>query len=426
MAKKKGRRSAKVARKREKRNRDRKSRQKQIAIEKQRRLPHEKSEKERLHACISQSRELLDEPELENVHFDFELMYTWVTELLEDYYEMDGEEEAPVDSDADAEVEAPLTLAESDESSPLYPLGEAMQERATQNEQNEQMEKAERAGEHFRTEVLPHLVTPEFMQRLIQALTACETRLRLIGNREMAEVALVARSLFEVAPTDMLVFHPLIQTIGIQTLRVIVEEPNVVLEEREDVKEMLSDVLAYETEADPYPQSDPLSIFSDGASDGVEEETQREDDEELPVVSDEGDEVSAEAAEEAESPPDVLEPESLSLHVSDEVEAAEEPVQEEPPLPTFTPDELAARALYKNFNGMATREIFEAGTAYVLAEETAEQVEFIDVTRERYITLTEERLQLHARSEAALTDAMEEIQELCEEALMYLAKAIQP
>lgn len=423
MAKKKGRRSAKVARKREKRNRDRKSRQKQIAIEKQRRLPYEKSEKERLHACISQSRELLDEPELENVHFDFELMYTWVTELLEDYYEMDGEEEAPADSDADAEAEAPLTLAESDESSSLYPLGEAMQERATQSEQ---MEKAERAGEHFRTEVLPHLVTPEFMQRLIQALTACETRLKLIGNREMAEVALVARSLFEVAPTDMLVFHPLIQTIGIQTLRVIVEEPNVVLEEREDVKEMLSDVLAYETEADPYPQSDPLSIFSDGASDGAEEETPREDDEELHEVSDEGDEVSAEAAEEAESPPDVLEPESLSPPVSDEVEAAEEPVQEEPPLPTFTPDELAARALYKNFNGMATREIFEAGTAYVLAEETAEQVEFIDVTRERYITLTEERLQLHARSEAALTDAMEEIQELCEEALMYLAKAIQP
>lgn len=423
MAKKKGRRSAKVARKREKRNRDRKSRQKQIAIEKQRRLPYEKSEKERLHACISQSRELLDEPELENVHFDFELMYTWVTELLEDYYEMDGEEEAPADSDADAEAEAPLTLAESDESSSLYPLGEAMQERATQSEQ---MEKAERAGEHFRTEVLPHLVTPEFMQRLIQALTACETRLKLIGNREMAEVALVARSLFEVAPTDMLVFHPLIQTIGIQTLRVIVEEPNVVLEEREDVKEMLSDVLAYETEADPYPQSDPLSIFSDGASDGAEEETPREDDEELHEVSDEGDEVSAEAAEEAESPPDVLEPESLSPPVSDEVEAAEEPVQEEPPLPTFTPDELAARALYKNFNGMATREIFEAGTAYVLAEETAEQVEFIDVTRERYITLTEERLQLHARSEAALADAMEEIQELCEEALMYLAKAIQP
>ena len=65
MAKKKGRRSVNVARKREKRNRDRKFRQKQLAIEKQRRLPYEKSEEEHLHACISQSRKLLDEPELE-------------------------------------------------------------------------------------------------------------------------------------------------------------------------------------------------------------------------------------------------------------------------------------------------------------------------------------------------------------------------
>ena len=70
MAKKKGRRTTNVARKREKRNRDRKTRQKQLALEKQRRLPHEKSEEEHLHACISQSRELLNEPEFEGVHFD--------------------------------------------------------------------------------------------------------------------------------------------------------------------------------------------------------------------------------------------------------------------------------------------------------------------------------------------------------------------
>ncbi len=413
MAKKKGRRSANVARKREKRNRDRKSRQKQIAIEKQRRLPYEKSEKERLHACISQSRELLNEPELENVHFDFELMYTWVTELLEDY-ELDGKAETPADSDEEAA--APLALRESDESSPLHSsLGQAMQERA---KQIEQMEKAERACEHFRTEVLPHLVTPEFMQRLIQGLTACETRLKLIGNREMAEVALVARSLFEVAPTEMLVFHPLIQTIGIQTLRMLVEEPHVVLEGREDVKEMLSDVLEYESEVDPYPPSERLAALSDLA----EEETRYEDDEETPAALDEDDEVSADAAEEPESPP----PESLPEIVSDEAEEPEpEPVSEEPPRPTFTPDELAARALYKNFNGMATREIFEAGTAFVLAEETEERIAFVDVARELYLTLTAERLQLQARSEAELTDAMEEIQELCEEALMYLAKTIQ-
>lgn len=424
MAKKKARRSANVARKREKRNRDRKSRQKQIAVEKQRRLPYEKSEKERLHACISQSRELLNEPELENVHFDFELMYTWVTELLEDY-EMDGAaEEAPSDSPEEASEELVLmeTPPESQISSDSF------------SQQDLQMQKAERACEHFRTEVLPHLVTPEFMQRLIQALTACETRLKLIGNRDMAEVALVARSLFEVAPTEMLVFHPLIQTIGIQTLRMIVEEPDVAFEGREDVKEILSDVLEYETEsAASYASADSLSLFSDAAAG---ETPAREDDEETPDTPDE-----EEAPEEPESPPVEVEPEPVSEEPeepeeSEEPEEPEEPEsppepepkpapEEEPPTPTFTPDELAARALYKNFEGMATREIFEGTATFVVAAETETQIEFVDVERELYITLTEERLQLHARSEEGLIVAMEEIQEVCEEALMYLAKTIQ-
>ena len=413
MAKKKARRSANVARKREKRNRDRKSRQKQIAVEKQRRLPYEKSEKERLHACISQSRELLNEPELENVHFDFESMYTWVTELLEDY-EMDSEEEAPLESPEEASEEE-LVLMES------HPESQLRQHSFSQ--ESVQMAKAERACEHFRTEVLPHLVTPEFMQRLIQALTACETRLKLIGNRDMAEVALVARSLFEVAPTEMLVFHPLIQTIGIQTLRMIVEEPDVAFEGREDMKEILSDVLEYETEsAASYAASDPLSLFSDAAA--VELPADEPDDEETPA--DEPDE--EEAPEEPESPSVEVEPEPVSEVPEEpepEPESEPEPVPEEPPAPTFTPEELAARALYKNFEGMATREIFEGAAAFVLAAETATQVEFVDVARELYITLTEERLQLHARSEEELIVAMEEIQELCEEALMYLAKTVQ-
>ena len=84
MAKKKGRRSANVARKREKRKRSQKSRQKQLAIEKQRRLRYEKSEEEHLHACIAQSRQLLHEPELEGVLFDPELTYIRVMELLSD------------------------------------------------------------------------------------------------------------------------------------------------------------------------------------------------------------------------------------------------------------------------------------------------------------------------------------------------------
>ena len=207
MAKKKGRRSINVARKREKRNRDRKFRQKQLAVEKQRRLLYEKSEEEHLHACISQSRQLLDEPELEGVLFDFELMYKWVTESL-DSYEIDKTDTPTDESEDFADLEEDfinLTDAIASEGQ-LTPLPEA-----------------ERACEHFQLEVLPHLVTPDFMQQLGQALMACETRLNLTGNRELAEVASVTRSLFEKAPSEILAFRPMIQTIGIETLRILVE-----------------------------------------------------------------------------------------------------------------------------------------------------------------------------------------------------------
>ena len=101
------------------------------------------------------------------------------------------------------------------------------------------LSEAERACEHFRLEVLPHLITPDFMQQLGQALTACEKRLKLTGNRELAEVAFVTRSLFEAAPSEILAFHPMIQTIGIETLRILVEAPDRVIDRREEVKEIL-------------------------------------------------------------------------------------------------------------------------------------------------------------------------------------------
>ena len=207
MAKKKGRRSANVARKREKRKRDQKSRHKQIAVEKQRRLRYEKSEEEHLHACISQSRKLLLEPELEGVLFDPELMY------------YTGNGNCSMTTEA-ARLDIPIDeLIEVNPISATNALGEA----TAINELSTSTSEADQACESFRLEVLPHLVTPEFMQQLGQALTACETRLKLTGNQKLAEVAFVTRSLFEAAPSDILSFHPMIQTIGIETLRVLVE-----------------------------------------------------------------------------------------------------------------------------------------------------------------------------------------------------------
>ena len=403
MAKKKGRRSVNVARKREKRNRDRKFRQKQLAIEKQRRLPYEKSEEEHLHACISQSRKLLDEPELEGVLFDSELMYTRVTEVLDNNYQADETH----------------TFTDESEDDPTH-LPNLTEDAASEEE---------RASEHFRLEVLPHLVTPDFMQQLVQALTACEKRLKFTGNRELAEVAFVTRSLFEAAPPEILTFHPMIQTIGIETLRILVEAPDMIIDRHEEVKEIFSNVLEHEG-SETY-DSQPTSVFSDT---GQNPEHHKEEDSK-PVstkpASLDLDTVNIKKTAIEQVLPSPTEDSTLLPAL---VEFSDTP-SSEVATPIVSPDDLPARALYKNFNGLAIKKSFKelpddtslqkGLTNYALVNENEEQVEFVDVENERYIRVTEERLQLHARSKAELTIAMAEVEAQCTSAVMYLAKTIE-
>ncbi len=416
MAKKKGRRSANVARKREKRKRYQKSRQKQLAIEKQRRLRYEKSEEEHLYACIAQSRQLLHEPELAGVLFDPELMYTRVIELLSDY-EVGGRDTLP---SASVEVNA------------IFPPNTLGQEMAIA-EQPASASDAEAACESFRLEVLPHLVTPEFVRNLEQALTACETRLKLTGNRNLAEVAYVTRSLFEAAPPEILAFHPMLQAIGIETLRVLVEEQDLILEWRDGLKEVLFDVLEHEDLEASVSQQ--ISVFSDTA---IENKCQKNDDTQTQSLPLEAIDVKTETYIE-HAAPNQGEPE---VDATTEVTLDPAPAASlEPPMPEalpqslcLSPDELPARALYKNFTGLAIKENFKAQTDkgasqngslnYALVNESEEQVEFMDVANERYVKVTEERLQLHARSDTELSIAMAEVEAQCRSALMYLAKTI--
>ena len=437
MAKKKGRRTTNVARKREKRNRDRKTRQKQLALEKQRRLPHEKSEEEHLHACISQSRELLDEPEFEGVHFDPILMHKRVMEVLE------HDETEPTDTAMDI---SEYLLEPEEESIDLTNVNVG-DEAAINADPSVVVPEVEEASDHFRLEVLPHLVTPDFMEKLTQALTACEIRLKRTGNRELAEVAFVTRSLFEAAPPEILAFHPMIQTIGIETLRALVEEIDIIIDGREEVKEILTDVLAQEDSE--TSESQPLSVFSNtGLEDAVESET---------VESVSLDAVESETVEsvsldtEAITSEEPIIEDNLSTSIEAEIDLPAPPVQSSepeptvleetapsetvPPPPTLSADELPARALYKNFNGLGIKDNFEksidgvstqdALANYALVNENEEQIEFADVENERYITVTEEKLQVHARSEAELAIAMAEVEARCTSAVMYLAKTVQ-
>ena len=435
MAKKKGRRSINVARKREKRNRDRKSRQKQLAHEKQRRLLHSKSEEEHLHACIAASQKLLDEPELENVLFDSELTQQRVMEVLTET-EL-NEADAPENNLEDFLISDISDI--SDETEPSYPLDEVVVE-VDADEILTLNSEAEEACDYFRLEVLPHLLTSDFMDRLTHALTACETRLKLIGNRDLAEVAFVTRSLFEAAPPEILAFHPMIQTIGIETLRVLVEDMDVMADGREDVKGILSGVLAQD-DLEPY-LSQQASVFSGSQSE--EEDVDK-------VIAPKPDPVASVSAETAPEEMEAVETE-VPLSTSDNAAEMDRPTEPEkfsesepiifpetappePSAPTLSPDELPARALYKNFGGLAIKENFEESTddvhsaeqlaSYALVNENEEQIEFVDEANERYITVTEDRLQLHARSESELAIAMAEVEANCTSAVMYLAKTIE-
>ena len=425
MAKKKGRRTTNVARKREKRNRDRKTRQKQIALEKQRKLLHEKSEEEHLHACIAASRKLLDEPEFEGILFDSELMQQRVMEVL-DHIETEHED-APMD-----EREGFL---ESEEDS-IHLTDVYVDEASINAAQPIAMLEVEEACDHFRLEVLPHLVTPDFMAQLTRALTACERRLKLTGNRDLAEVAFVTYSLFEAAPSEILAFHPMIQTIGIETLRLVVEDLDVVVEGREGVKEIFSDVLAQE-DSETYP-SQPIAAFSDAGLDEAIEKSEDIESAAMELTSVEVDaaEVDLEVALSTPTKTEMDPPEPVQLSEPEPVISQETaPPEVAPPALTFSPDELPARALYKNFEGLAIQESFKGATDdgavqegllnYTLVSEDAEQVEFVDIENERYLTVTEERLQLHARSWAELATAMAELESHCTSGVMYLAKTVE-
>ena len=425
MAKKKGRRTTNVARKREKRNRDRKSRQKQIALEKQRKLLHEKSEEEYLHACISASRKLLDEPEFEGILFDPKLMQKRVMEVL-DHIETEDE---------DIPIDEPERLLEP-EGDPIHLTDIYVDEAPINAAQPAVMSEAEEACDHFRLEVLPHLVTPDFMEQLKRALTACERRLKLTGNRDLAEVAFVTSSLFEAAPPEILAFHPMIQTIGIESLRVVVEQLDVVVEGREDVKEILSDVLAQE-DSETYP-SQPIAAFSNAGLDAADEKNEDIESAAMELISFEVDaeDVDLESALTTPTKTEIDSPEPVQLSEPELVIPQETaPPEVASPPPTLSPDELPARALYKNFDGLAIKESFKAATDdgslqegltnYTLVSENEKQVEFVDEENGRYITVTEDRLQLHAPSEAELATAMAEVESHCASAVMYLAKTVE-
>ncbi len=343
MAKKRKNRRLNIARKREKRQQNQKSKRKQLALQKQRALQAAKSDEELLQDKIANSRLLLDEPEFENITFDHDLLRQKTIEALE----------------------SELFTSE----------GERGEESTSEAEKG-----PEHISEMFRFEVLPHLITVEFINTVLYTLRACETRLKRMGYREKAEVALVARSLFEFADPETLVFHPLIFSICARTLEGILADPQPA---PDTVTSVLSDVLKESRAVETEGQQEPLK-----APDDVEE-----------------------IVDSARAPVLVLEPREVPTTEPEFV----------PPAPEILPETLRAKALYKNANGLEIRKAIEVN-GYRVVQDTHWQVEFAHTDRQCYITLTMNRLLLRCSSKELLDTAMAEVESLCDDALFYLAR----
>ncbi|RKU07896.1 hypothetical protein C6502_16175 [Candidatus Poribacteria bacterium] len=346
MAKKRKNRHLNIARKRAKRQQNQKSKRKQLAVQKQRALQAAKSDEELLQDKIVNSRLLLDEPEFENITFDQDLLRQ--------------------------------KTAEAFEAGAFNAEGEGGEESTSEGEEGR-----ESVSDIFRFEVLRHLITVEFINTVSYALKACETRLKRIGNREKAEIAFVARSLFEYADPETLAFHPLIFNICVGTLRQMLADPQ---PEPDTVTEVLSDVFKESQSAEVEDQPD----------------TQRDSDKDEETV------------DSASEPVLILEPDE---------DRATKP-ETAPPAPEVLPETLKAKALYKNADGLEIRNAIEFGNGYRVVQDTDSQVEFAHTDGQRYITLSADRLLLQCPSIELLDVAMGEVEALCNDALFYLARTV--
>lgn len=359
MAKKKNR-SVNVARKREKRNRDRKSKSKKIAAEKHNRLSLERMDEERLHSYLLKSYDLLDEPEIQKVHFDLDLLDAALLESLE----------SSIDTDSDLEEDSQIVLSDS------------FQDTNHQNfEQEDSAFIFEESSEQFERELLSGLITTSFRKQLLSSLNSCENRLRKNGNHDRAEVVSVTRSIFDMVPADVMSGHPIIHHICKQSIQLLIEKNN--------NSEDLSTASSYlpevqKIEYSEFQQNESLpSLFTD-------------------AISRKSNDIDENQQELTVNTPTVIQEQERQLY----------------------PETLPAKALYKNFDGLDMRDSLLDFIGYSLEKETDTQLDFINRDNELYITVTENRLQLHAENEEKLNTAMENLETHCQSTLMFLAKTI--
>lgn len=368
MAKKKSR-SANVARKREKRNRDRKIKNKRSTSAKQRKMSLPPMDEERFFHCVLNNGVLLEEPEFENLYFDIDMMSTEMIKVFGNLY---------MNEKPDSPVNAELEFSPVKDNEPSLIGMDITIEAEDSDELYKQIHKT----------VFGKLITPEFKRSLFSALEACENRLNRIGDRDNAEIAQATSALFKFIPSAEMVDYPLVQGIGSKTLNKLTEQQEPINPDSSNLQEMMYEIIEKgksENDIDDIP---------------------------LPTISDKlSDQLSNDKVES-----------NSTVDMDSSAISVESDYSNSVLIPA--PNSFAAQALYKTNDDLAVRDILNAWDGYSVRKETGTQYNYYNEDEQLYISVTKDRLQLHAHSEEELINAMEEIEGHCQSTIIFLAKTV--
>lgn len=367
MAKKKSR-SANVARKREKRKRRQKSKQRQLASEKQRKIQHSKLDEEGLFDLLMCSRDLILEPEFEDIYFDLDLTQTLTTNFFfvkENKGSLKTKDLEYVEfEDLDGEYD--------------YIDGENLLN---------VFEDSEEFSDRFIEEVINKLITPEIIYALRNALSSCEKRFRRIGDRYKADAAFVSSSFFDAVPEDKYAQHPIFEGIMMKSLSITIGIPMGIDMLDLETIENFSDIIP--TQTSDYSDEDFSSDY-------------------IQVIDDD-----------MQSVDDVVDTGMIFGAMQTLFDSNQD-------MDAFTPpiDEYPAKALYKNCIGIELPELLQQWQESINSNGDSsivnEPLQELDV----YFTVSEDRLNIYAQSADELALVMENIEEHCESSIIFLAKTI--
>lgn len=218
---------------------------------------------------------------------------------------------------------------------------------------------------YFSSTLLSDLLTGDFTCQMSRALRACETRMKMVGQKNKSEAALITRSLIDISDQETLQEHPLILRIAFMALdQAILERENRsyqltfcgLLFELLDANEMMEDFVGGE-------QGFYTRYYDN----------------------------------------------SKSTTRAIEIDLAS----------------LPARALYKNFDPQKVYITLQENTDFCPVEDQEPTChKFISDDPHLYLEVDQERLRLHASSMDSLDASMEAIEDLCGDQIFFLAKRL--